>query len=159
MTKREAFVTMMTVLGESFNRVLTSGVLEGYWMACEDLTEEEMQTATKRVMKASKFMPVASELLAYIREDKKEREQFARLAASVRQMERIERETRMIAERRPTADELAGLRTRNVSALVEDLAETKTLPVETAAQIQERENAARAKVAAQLAAWQERNPS
>lgn len=67
MTKRELFVTIMETLGETFNRPLTDGLLEGYWMALEDLTENEIKAAAKRAIVTSKFMPSPSELLAFAR--------------------------------------------------------------------------------------------
>lgn len=65
MTKQETFVTIVTTLCESFNRVPTDGLLEGYWMALSDLSEEEMKRACARAMAESKFMPVPAELLEY----------------------------------------------------------------------------------------------
>lgn len=65
MTKREVFATVMETLGETFNRPLTSGLLEGYWMALEDLTEDEIKAAARRAIVTSKFMPAPSELLAF----------------------------------------------------------------------------------------------
>jgi len=66
MNKREAFVTVLNVLGESFNRPMTEGLLEGYWMALQDLSTEEMQAAGKRALQECKFMPAPSELLAFV---------------------------------------------------------------------------------------------
>lgn len=68
MTKREAFVTMMNVLAETFNRSLTEGTLEGYWMAMSDLSESEMSAAAGRAVREIKFMPAPSELRSFVRE-------------------------------------------------------------------------------------------
>jgi len=67
MTKRESFVTLMEMLGETFNRPLTGGLLEGYWLVLEDLTEAEMRAAVKGALMSSKFMPTPGELRAVIR--------------------------------------------------------------------------------------------
>lgn len=67
MTKREAFVAVMNMLGETFNRPMTAGLLEGYWLAVEDLTEGELRTATRAALATSKFMPAPAELRAYAR--------------------------------------------------------------------------------------------
>jgi hypothetical protein len=64
-TKREVFVTVLNMLGETFNRQMTDGLLEGYWMALEDLSPEDMKAATKRALASCKFMPSPSELLAF----------------------------------------------------------------------------------------------
>ncbi len=67
MTKRESFAALMELLGETFNRPLTSGLLDGYWMALEDLSAEDLKTAVKRAVVTSKFMPTPAELLALVR--------------------------------------------------------------------------------------------
>ncbi len=65
MTKQQTFVAIVTTLCESFNRTATDGLLEGYWMALSDLSEDEMKRACSRAMAESKFMPVPSELLEF----------------------------------------------------------------------------------------------
>lgn len=67
MTKREAFVAVMNMLGETFNRPMTAGLLEGYWLAVEDLSEEELRKATRAALASSKFMPAPAELRAFAR--------------------------------------------------------------------------------------------
>src|SRR5262245_58121363 len=67
MTKREAFVALMELLGETYNRALTSGMLDGYWLVLEDLTQDEMKAAAKKAIATSKFMPSPAELLAFVR--------------------------------------------------------------------------------------------
>jgi hypothetical protein len=67
MTKREAFVALMEMLGETFNRPMTAGLLEGYWMALEDVPEADLKIAVQKALAAGKFMPAPSELLAFAR--------------------------------------------------------------------------------------------
>jgi hypothetical protein len=64
MTKREAFVSVMQMLSETFNRPLSPGMLDGYWMALEDLETPILAAAAKRAIVESKFMPAPSEMLA-----------------------------------------------------------------------------------------------
>jgi len=64
MTKREHFATALVVLGSALGRDLPAPALEGYWIALQVLTEEELATATKRALAECKFMPAPSELLA-----------------------------------------------------------------------------------------------
>ena len=65
MTDRERFATAISVLGATFNRELTGAALEGYWLALQTLTPEELSRATKRTLAESKFMPAPAELLAF----------------------------------------------------------------------------------------------
>ena len=67
MTKQETFVTMVTMLCESFNRPATDGLLEGYWLALSDLSEEQLKAACAKALATSKFMPAPAELLAFVR--------------------------------------------------------------------------------------------
>jgi hypothetical protein len=64
MTKREGFVSVMQMLSETFNRPLSPGMLEGYWMALEPLETPALAAAAKRAIVESKFMPAPAELLA-----------------------------------------------------------------------------------------------
>lgn len=70
MTKKEAFATMMQMLGETFNRQLSSGMLDGYWMALEDLSIDEIKDAARKAAAECRFMPVPAELRALVRAPK-----------------------------------------------------------------------------------------
>lgn len=67
MTKRDAFVAIMELLGETYNRQLTTGMLDGYWLVLEDLSEADLRHATRQAIATSKFMPTPAELLAVVR--------------------------------------------------------------------------------------------
>lgn len=65
MTKRETFAVAMTMLGETFGRALTDPMLDGYWLALEELTEAELKSAVRVAVTTQKFMPSPAELLAF----------------------------------------------------------------------------------------------
>lgn len=67
MTKREVFGTVLAMLGATFDRKVTPGMLEGYWTVLEHLSEDEIKAATKRALAECKFMPAPSEMLALAR--------------------------------------------------------------------------------------------
>lgn len=67
MTNREAFATALAVLGATFDRKLSPPAVEGYWIALQDLTEEEFKRATGMALVNCKFMPAPSELLSFVR--------------------------------------------------------------------------------------------
>jgi Domain of unknown function (DUF6475) len=62
MGKRETFAASLAILGGTFNRQITGPVLEGYWMALEDLGDEALATAVKKSLVTCKFMPTPAEL-------------------------------------------------------------------------------------------------
>ena len=68
MANRKAFTAMMAMLGETFRRDLTEPMMDGYWMALEDLTEDEFRAAATRAVRECKFMPAPSELRAFVRQ-------------------------------------------------------------------------------------------
>lgn len=67
MTKREVFGASITMLGETFNRQITTGLLDGYWTALEHLSAEEIKAAVSQGLAQCKFMPSPAELLAFAR--------------------------------------------------------------------------------------------
>lgn len=67
MTKREVFATSLAVLGATFDRKVSPGLIEGYWLALEHLEESEMALAVKQALATCKFMPSPAELLAFAR--------------------------------------------------------------------------------------------
>lgn len=67
MTKKEHFASVMTMLAETFGRSLTDAMLDGYWLVLEDLPEEELRGAARKVLATQKFMPSPAELLAVAR--------------------------------------------------------------------------------------------
>lgn len=67
MTKRETFATAVTMLGETFGRPVTAGLLDGYWTVLQSLSEDEIKGAVSRGLASCKFMPTPAELLAFAR--------------------------------------------------------------------------------------------
>ena len=68
MTKREAFVVVMTMLGETYRVTLTDAMLDGYWLVLEGLGETELKAAARAALaRPSGFMPSPGELLAFVR--------------------------------------------------------------------------------------------
>lgn len=68
MTKREAFVVVMTMLGETYRVALTDAMLDGYWLVLEGLSETELKAAARAALaRPSGFMPSPGELLALVR--------------------------------------------------------------------------------------------
>lgn len=65
MNQKQAVVTAVTMLSESFRQPLTEAAIEGYAIGLEDLTHEQLAVATKRAIRESKFMPTPAELRAF----------------------------------------------------------------------------------------------
>ncbi len=65
MTSKQTFITMITMLSATFRQELDKPSLDGYWLALEDLTEDELKAVCKRALRESKFMPSPAELLAF----------------------------------------------------------------------------------------------
>lgn len=63
MTRREKFGTALAVIAAAFNREMIDAGIEGYWIALQCLTDEELAVATKRSLAECKFMPAPAELL------------------------------------------------------------------------------------------------
>lgn len=66
MTK-QSFVAALNVLADTFNRQLSDGALEGYWIALGEVGDHEMAHATRWALRSCKFMPAPAELLASVR--------------------------------------------------------------------------------------------
>ena len=68
MTKREAFVVVMTMLAETYRVAVTDAMLDGYWLVLDDLTEAQLKVAARAALsRPSGFMPSPGELLAFVR--------------------------------------------------------------------------------------------
>lgn len=68
MTKHEAFVVVMEMLGEAYGKSLTGPMLDAYWLVLEQLPEAEMRGAARAALsRPSGFMPGPGELLAFAR--------------------------------------------------------------------------------------------
>lgn len=64
MTRREKFATSLAVIAAAFNREMVPAAIEGYWIALQGLTEDDLAVATKRSLAECRFMPAPAELLA-----------------------------------------------------------------------------------------------
>src|SRR4051812_2175248 len=65
MGARETFTAGMTMLGTTFNRPLDRVLLDAYWGALAELSDEEMKRAIGQAMMRCRSMPVPAELLAF----------------------------------------------------------------------------------------------
>lgn len=61
--KRETFMASLALISTAFDRKISEPLIEGYWIALRDLTDEELAVATKRALSECTFMPVPAELL------------------------------------------------------------------------------------------------
>jgi hypothetical protein len=67
MTDRRVFSVVMGRLAALYRVELSPGALDGYWVALEDLSDEQLARAAMAAMKSCTFMPVPSELLKIAR--------------------------------------------------------------------------------------------
>lgn len=65
MSTREAFATLIRVLGATYGAEIAPAAIEGYWLVMSELTEAQIKTALRRALAESKFMPRPSELLDF----------------------------------------------------------------------------------------------
>jgi hypothetical protein len=72
LTSKQRFVAAMAVLSETFNRPLSDGAVEGYWLVLNDLSSEDLGRAIKRALSEAKFMPTPGELLTFAGHDQRQ---------------------------------------------------------------------------------------
>lgn len=65
MTNKQTFASTLAVLASTFRQQMEPQAIDGYWLALEDLTEDEFRAVAKRALRESKFMPTPAELLAF----------------------------------------------------------------------------------------------
>lgn len=65
MKSSERFQAAIALLAGAFNREMGHAAIEAYWIALQCLTELELSAATTRALSECRFMPSASELLAF----------------------------------------------------------------------------------------------
>lgn len=65
MTKTQSIAAAVTMLSETFRQPLSDAAAQGYLLALEDLTVDEVGMVCKRALRESKFMPSPAELLAF----------------------------------------------------------------------------------------------
>src|SRR5262245_13750199 len=59
---RKAFLVELTVLAEVFHEALSDVRLEGYWKALDDLSINEIRSASRHAARTCKFFPKPAEL-------------------------------------------------------------------------------------------------
>lgn len=64
MTSKQAIITAVTMLSETFRQPVADAGFEGYILALEDIEPSELAKVTKRAVRECKFMPTPAELLA-----------------------------------------------------------------------------------------------
>jgi len=64
MTSVEALVTAVTILADTFRQQISVAAMQGYSLALEELSPEEIHEATRRALRECRFMPTPSEVLA-----------------------------------------------------------------------------------------------
>jgi hypothetical protein len=62
---RKRVIAAVAILAETFNRTMSDGAMEGYFLVLKELSEAELGHAVKRALGESKFMPTPAELLAF----------------------------------------------------------------------------------------------
>lgn len=62
---KQRFAVGLEMLAEYFGKQLSEAVLEGYWIALEDLSDDEFRKAVIAALKQSKFFPAGAELRAF----------------------------------------------------------------------------------------------
>lgn len=116
----KSFAAMMAMLSEMFGRQVTDVLVEGYWIALQDLTEDELQTATQRALAECKFMPAPAEI-----RELSGRRQKRLAAAEAREFERVRRISARLDSWRgelPAKDEWDP----DVQKIIRELAEAKS---------------------------------
>lgn len=59
------FAMGIEMLAEFFGKQVSEAILEGYWIALSDLTDDEYRKAVTAALKQSKFFPAGAELRAF----------------------------------------------------------------------------------------------
>lgn len=66
---RPRFLVALTVLGVMFKTEVSEALAEAYWIGLEDIDLEDVEYAAKRLLRESKFMPVAAEIRTVARDN------------------------------------------------------------------------------------------